>query len=90
MATRKFYAQADKFGYPIPGTLQSNTLGKVPQDNIEIPAANTSVGGGTEVKHSGGIRYFVRRKATGEIIPNSLFVSIKQPTGLVYEFKVVK
>lgn len=90
MATRKFYAQVDKFGYPIPGTMQSNTLGKVPPDNIEIPAADTVVGGQTEVKHKGGIRYFVRRKADGSIIPNSLFTSIKQPSGLVYEFKVLK
>jgi hypothetical protein len=86
---KKFYAQKDDLGFPIPGTMMSGT--KVPQNLIEIPAQNVTAGvGETEVKHPGKLRYFVRRDVKGNIIPNSLIISYKKPTGLVYEFKLIK
>lgn len=86
---KKFYAQKDDLGFPIPGTMMSGT--KVPKNLIEIPAENVAAGvGETVVKHPGELRYFVRRDAKGNIIPNSLIVSYKKPAGLVYEFKLVK
>ena len=86
---KKFYAQRDALGYPIPGTMMSGT--KVPENLIEIPAENvTAEVGEVIVKHPGKIRYFVRRDNKGFIIPNSLIVSYEKPKGLVYEFKLVK
>lgn len=87
---RKFYAQKDDLGFPIPGTLMSVT-GNIPQNSVEIPAENTVAGvGQSVVPHPGKLRYFVRRTADGKIIPNSLIVSYQKPSGLVYEFKQVK
>jgi hypothetical protein len=77
---KKFYAQKDKLGYPIPGTMMSTT-GQIPKNCIEIPATAAP----TE-PHPGNLRYFVRRDAKGNIIPNSLIVSIKKPAGNVFEF----
>lgn len=86
---KKFYAQKDDLGWPIPGTMMSGS--KVPKNLIEIPAQNVTPGvGQSEVKHPGKLRYFIRRDAKGNIIPNSLIVGYKKPTGLVYEFKLIK
>ena len=78
----KFYAQKDALGYPIPGTMMSNDI--VPASSIEIPASDVV---STKV-HPSNLRYFVRKDKKGNIIPNSLIISLKKPTGLVYEFKI--
>ena len=80
-----FYAQEDKNGYPIPGTMRS-TNGTVPsQANIvTIPAQDVV---STKV-HPRGLRFFVRKTSAGAIIPNSLFIGPKAPSGLYYEFKL--
>lgn len=80
-----YYAQEDKNGYPIPGTMRF-TAGRVPsQANIiTIPAEDVV---STKV-HPRGLRFFVRKTAAGAIIPNSLFIGTKAPSGLYYEFKV--
>lgn len=86
---KKFYAQKDALGFPIPGTMMSGA--QVPKNLIEIPAEDVAAGEGeTEVAHPGKLRYFVRHDKTGNIIPNSLIVSYKKPSGLVYEFKLIK
>lgn len=86
---KKFYAQKDALGWPIPGTMMSGTL--VPANLLEIPAENVSAGvNQTVVTHPGSLRYFVRRDDKGSIIPNSLIISLKRPAGNVYEFKLVK
>lgn len=88
---KKFYAQKDALGFPVPGTLQSTTLGKVPATTIEIPAENVTPGAGqVAVSHPGKLRYFVRKDKKGNIIPNSLIISLTRPQGDVYEFKLVK
>ena len=56
---KKFYAQTDYLGFPIPGTLMSNST--VPANTLEIPAEDTVVGGGTLVPQPSGLRYFVRK-----------------------------
>jgi hypothetical protein len=78
----KFYAQKDAFGYPIPGTMMS--ADKVPAKAIEIPASDVV---STKV-HPKKLRFFVRKDDKGNIIPNSLIISLKKPTGSVYEFKL--
>lgn len=85
-----FYAQQDDLGFPIPGTMMSvKSSASIPKTSIAISAADTvNPGGKTQKVHAGGIRYFICKKANGDIIPNSLVLSIKQPAGLVYEFKV--
>lgn len=86
---KKFYAQKDALGWPIPGTMMSGT--KVPANLLEIPAENVAAGQGeTEVIHPSKLRYFVRKDNKGNIIPNSLIISLKKPAGNVYEFKLVK
>lgn len=77
---KKFYAQKDALGFPIPGTMMSTT-GDIPEDSIEIPSANPPA-----EPHPGNLRYFVRRDKKGNILPNSLIVSIKKPSGNVVEF----
>lgn len=85
---RKYYAQVDKLGYPIPGTLQSTPYGKVPVGTVEIPAQDT-ITSPPNIRKA-GIRYFVRKDQIGNIIPNSLIASLKKPAGLVYEFQPTK
>lgn len=86
---KKFYAQKDALGWPIPGTMMSGI--KVPVNLLEIPAENTAPGEGeAAIAHPGKLRYFVRRDDKGNIIPNSLIISLKRPFGNVYEFKLVK
>lgn len=83
-----YYAQKDQYGFPIPGTLMSVKFGQpIPKGTLEIPAADhipTPVRKG----QGAGLRYFVRHKADGSIIPNSLIASIKKPKGMVYEYQV--
>ena len=79
-----FYAQKDSNGYPIPGTMMS-VEGVIPavSNIIAIPASDVS----STKTHPIGLRYFVRKDAVGNIIPNSLVISFEKPAGLVYEFK---
>jgi hypothetical protein len=89
MVTKKFYAQKDYLGYPIPGTLMSISPEQpVPVDTVEIPAANT-ITSPVNIREN-GMRYFVRKDRNGKIIPNSLISSLKKPAGLVYEFQPTK
>lgn len=76
---KKFYAQKDALGFPIPGTMMSTT-GPVPANAVLIPSAEAAT------PHPGGLRYFVRRDKKNNIIPNSLIASIKRPSGNVLEF----
>lgn len=81
--SKKFYAQKDALGFPIPGTMMSAS--EVPATSIEIPSTTFS---GTAQKHPGDLRYFVRRDKKGNIIPNSLIITLDQPKGNVIEFKL--
>lgn len=86
---KKFYAQKDALGWPIPGTMMSGA--KVPANLIEIPAANVAPGANqVAVSHPEKLRYFVRKDKKGNIIPNTLIISLNKPAGDVYEFKLVK
>lgn len=85
---RKYYAQIDALGFPIPGTLMSVAANRpIPVGCIEIPAEDHITS--PENVHPGNIRYFVRHDSKGVIIPNSLIQSIKRPQGLVYEFQPI-
>lgn len=89
MVTKKFYAQKDYLGYPIPGTMMSISPEQpVPVDTLEIPAADT-ITSPVNIREN-GMRYFVRKDKNGKIIPNSLIASLKKPAGLVYEFQPTK
>jgi hypothetical protein len=89
MITRKFYAQKDYLGYPIPGTMQSIAAEQpVPVGTIQIPAADTITN--PENIRKNQMRYFVRKDITGNIIANSLIASLNKPSGLVYEFQPTK
>lgn len=85
---KKFYAQKDALGFPIPGTMMSGT--KVPENLIEIPAETTEPPPGQFIiEHPGKLRYFVRKDSKGNIIPNSLIISLKKPAGATYEFRIL-
>lgn len=92
MATLKYFAQKTEDGYPVPSTMMGfKTIPDSSNNLVEIKAENSTAGGGqVVVAPVNGLRYFVRRKADGSIIPNSLIVSIKKPKGSFYEFKVIK
>lgn len=84
---KKFYAQKDALGFPIPGTMMSADV--VPVNSVEIPPTElVPVWNQVQIKR-GDLRYFVRKDVKGNIIPNSLIISLKRPKGLVYEFKIV-
>lgn len=90
MATLKYFAQKTKDGYPIPSTMMGFKSVPTADTLIEIEAKNYAAAAGQAIKKSdSGLRYFVRRKANGDIIPNSLITSTVKPKGSVYEFKVV-
>lgn len=90
MATLKYFAQKSKDGYPIPSTMMGFKQAPKADTLIEIEAKNYSAAPGQSVKKpDSGLRYFVRRKANGEIIPNSLITSLVRPKGLVFEFQVI-
>jgi hypothetical protein len=92
MATNlKYYAQKSEDGYPIPSTMMGFAKTPPSKSNlVEIKAENSTAGGGQKVvAAANGLRYFVRRKADGTIIPNSLISGYKAPTGYYYEFKLI-
>lgn len=79
--SKAFYAQKDAYGWPIPGTMMS--ADRIPDSSVEIPNGTPdNLGPG----HPSGLRYFVRLDKKGKIIPNSLIVSLKRPSGNVLEF----
>jgi hypothetical protein len=78
---KKFYAQKDALGFPIPSTMMA--ADKVPAVSVEIPTSTVSY-----KEHPDKLRYFVRRDEKGNIIPNSLIISLKQPKGNVLEFRL--
>jgi hypothetical protein len=79
---KKFYAQKDALGFPIPSTMMA--ADKVPSTSVEIPTTTAS----PSKSHPDNLRYFVRRDKSNQIIPNSLIVSYKQPKGNVLEFRL--
>lgn len=79
---KKFYAQKDALGFPIPSTMMA--ADKVPATSVEIPTS-TAV---SFQEHPEKLRYFVRRDKNNQIIPNSLIISLKQPKGNVLEFRL--
>lgn len=79
---KKFYAQKDALGFPIPSTMMA--ADKVPATSVEIPTSTAA----QFKKHPDGLRYFVRRDRNNKIIPNSLIISYKQPKGNVLEFRL--
>jgi hypothetical protein len=65
---KKFYAQTDALGFPIPGTMMSHT--EVPAvDNILEINTNTQL-----PAHPEGLKYYIRLDEKGGILPNSLFI----------------
>ena len=89
---KKFYAQKDALGFPIPGTMMSVADPvNIPASSILIPAADVAPGAGQSVvAQPSGLRYFVRKDSKGNIVPNTLTISLKKPAGSVYEFKLLK
>lgn len=91
MATLKYFAQKTKDGYPVPSTMMGfNTTPDSSKNLVEIKAEDSAAGEGQTVAAPvNGLRYFVRRKADGGIVPNSLITAIKKPKGSFYEFKLI-
>lgn len=90
-----FYAQKDALGFPIPGTMmsvpESTFNGEVPEGagvNVSAYVYDPATEPSGRVLHPEGLRYFVRTDKVGNIIPNSLIISLDRPTGSVLEFKL--
>lgn len=70
---------------------ETNVTPSIPLGMIEIPAANVTAGGQqVEVPHPDGLRFFVRKDSSGNILPNSLIATRKRPAGDLFEFKVLR
>lgn len=78
---KKFYAQKDALGFPIPGTMMSASEVPGASNIIEISTQS----GVTVFKgsHPEGLRYYVRVDNSGMIIPNSLLSGTVVPQGAV-------
>lgn len=90
MPTLKYFAQKTKDGYPIPSTMMGFAKTPTAEVLVELQAKNyVALPGQSVAKPASGLRYFVRRTASGAIIPNSLIATKDKPAGNVYEFKVI-
>ena len=93
MICLQYWAKKDANGFPIPGTMMGRTSNPCKCDLVRIYPTDTFIGDngdGTETVqayHPNKLRYFVHINCDGEVIPNSLFISLKHPGGNVAEFK---
>lgn len=90
-----FYAQKDALGFPIPGTMmsvpESVFNGEVPEGagvNVSAYVYDVATEPNGRVLHPEGLRYFVRTDNAGNIVSNSLIISLEKPAGSVLEFKL--
>lgn len=77
--TLKYYARADKLGYPIPSTMMGYKIKPKENNLVELPPTLIIPEGHIVVKHPGKLRYFYRVTQQGDIIPNSLFITLDKP-----------
>ncbi len=88
-----YYAKKDANGFPIPGTMIGYKHDPCKCDLALIQPFDTFIGsdgnGHTIVQsyHPKKLRYFVHVNCEGQVVPNSLFISLKHPGGSVAEFK---
>lgn len=88
--TLKYFAQKTQDGYPIPSTMMGFASAPKADNLVEIQPKNyVAAPGQSVVPSASGLRYFVRHRADGTIIPNSLIATLNKPAGKVYEFKVI-
>lgn len=84
--SKTFYAQKDALGFPIPGTMMSNKTVPSVKNIVEI---DISTNVSTPKLHPEKLRYFVRLDKSGNILPNSLIISLTRPKGNnIVEFKI--
>jgi hypothetical protein len=70
MATLKYYAQKDAIGFPIVGTMMGGITIPKQKNLIEIKS-NMAL-----AAHPKKVKYYVRKDKAGNILPNSLFISL--------------
>lgn len=75
---KKFYAQKDALGFPIPGTMMSAPVVPKVKNIIEISLDGTITH--FAKPHPKGLRYFVSVDKKGNIIPNSLVAAYSYPS----------
>lgn len=93
----KYFAQKDAIGFPIPGTMMGfETTPTSAPDLVEVSGflvkpgdPYTEPSGKVEVTHPEGIRYFVRADKKGNVIPNTLIIGTRVPSGDVLEFHLM-
>jgi hypothetical protein len=84
---RYFYANKDRDGFPVPGTMMSFdrplNLNKV-TNKIEIKNSYPVLPCQTVLRNKRGLRYFVEVDDYGDIIPNRLFTALYPPRNIKY------
>ena len=75
--SKKFYAQKDTLGFPIPGTMMSGSVVPKAKNIIEISLYNDVTH--FDKPHPKGLRYFVTVDKQGKIVPNSLVAALHNP-----------
>ena len=74
---KKYYAQKDALGFPIPGTMMSGSVVPKVANIIEISLDSSITH--FDRPHPKGLRYFVSVDKNGNIIPNSLVSAYSYP-----------
>lgn len=74
---KKYYAQKDYLGFPIPGTMMSGTIVPTASNIIEI-SLDRAITLFTK-PHPKKLRYFVSVDKNGNIVPNSLVAALHHP-----------
>lgn len=75
--SKKFYAQKDTLGFPIPGTMMSGSVVPKAKNIIEISLYNDVTH--FDKPHPKGLRYFVTVDKQGKIVPNTLVATLHHP-----------
>lgn len=85
---KKYYALADTFGFPIPGTMYGSDDSVCACSHIALPECKdlkeypeyTDLNTLERFHHPSGLRFFYKVKCTnGPILPNSLISTLKHP-----------
>lgn len=74
---KKFYAQKDALGFPIPGTMMSGPVVPKAKNIIEISLDSNITH--FDKPHPKGLKYFVSVDKKGDILPNSLVAAYSAP-----------
>ncbi len=93
MVCLKYFAKLDKNLFPIPSSMQGYLKDPCKCDLTYLNPEGYFIGTDeddnviVQAYHPKRLRYWFRTNCDGEVLPNSLFISKKNPGGNVIEYK---